>query len=657
MKQKLARKIQIIFGVLMGVILLINNIIQIISIYNLFQEEATDYVHMSSEAATQSFEKWLQEKISVVNTLANELEIKGIPEDNAEFRAYLQQQLEEELGADLVSFCFARETNDNFIYTGNFVPDETFIASERDWYKGAVANRGNITIGEPFYSVGADAMVLTVSKTIEDKNGNLIGVLTSETQLTTARNLINQYSSGDDGSYMMVINGDAEILIHPLEEANPTKDNINKLEGDYEDVLTSELKTIQKCVTRDGDKVYNAMYPIANTDWTLISNYPTKNVTVQLLMELIRLIITVIVSQSLVWVAINIFNKKYIVPITEVAEALKNIKEGNLQIHVTNNSSDAEEINVLLHSVESISEAFKGYIGDISYCLGKFADGDFTFAVNQEYIGDFKAIQTSMQNISTALTKLLRSSTNSAEEVQHGAKQIALSAENLSNYTLEQVSLLEDFKNTTEEITTNILENITEISHSNDLIVEVTQKAEIGKQSMKDMITSMKSISSTTQKISEVIMIIDNLAQQTNILALNAAIESARAGEAGKGFAVVASEVRDLSIKTGEIVKEINNMISESLMSVKKGEDMVEFTSEALENIMKSVNKTSEASKTIKKNSASQKVFVEKLVEGTTNLAAKVEGSSSISQENVAISQELASQADELKNQLNQFKI
>ncbi|ONI47878.1 hypothetical protein AN644_03580 [Candidatus Epulonipiscium fishelsonii] len=98
-------------------------------------------------------------------------------------------------------------------------------------------------------------------------------------------------------------------------------------------------------------------------------------------------------------------------------------------------------------------------------------------------------------------------------------------------------------------------------------------------------------------------------------------------------------------------------MISESLLSVQKGEDTVEFTSEALENIMKSVNKTSEASKTIKKNSASQKVFVEKLVEGTTNLAAKVEGSSAISQENVAISQELASQADELKNQLNQFKI
>ncbi|ONI42659.1 hypothetical protein AN640_07145 [Candidatus Epulonipiscium fishelsonii] len=656
MKQKLAKKIQLIFSTMMGILLLISSSIQIFTINNLLVDEAVNYIHMTSKAVTQEFEKWLTEKVTLVNTVANELAINGIHEDSDKFRKYLQQQLAGELDKDSLTFCFGRENNEDFIYTKDFVADEDFVVTEFDWYKGAMANKGKVYISDPVYSVALNKMVITVSKTVSNENDSVVlGVLASEIGLENASNIINEHST-DDGSYMMIINDDTEILIHPLKEANPTKDIVNKLEGDYDDLLISELKTVQKSVTRDGEKVYNTMYPIENTTWNLISNYPTKNVTDQLLSEIFQLAVISTIAQILIWLAINIFNKKYIVPITEVAEALNKIKEGDLQINVTTTSSDAEEIDILIHSVEIISEVLKTYIGDISSCLGKFSDGDFTFYTSQEYIGDFKSIQISMQNISTALTTLLKDSTASANEVQHGATQIALSAENLANYTLDQVVVLEDFKNTTNEITSNILENITEISHSNTLIIEMSEKSEIGKKSMQDMVASMKTISSTTKQISEVIMVIDSLSQQINILALNAAIESARAGEAGKGFAVVAGEVRDLAIKTGEIVKEINTMISESLASVTKGEEMVVFTSEALENIINSIYKTSEVSATIKNNSSKQKVFVDKLVDGTTNLSSKVERSSAISEQNVAISQELTSQANHLKNQLNQFK-
>ncbi|ONI42814.1 hypothetical protein AN639_02335 [Candidatus Epulonipiscium fishelsonii] len=657
MNQTLSKKIQLIFSTVVAGIVLTISMTQLFSINNLLQDQAEDYVDMTAQIVTQKFEKWLTEKFVLVDTIANKLEIEGIPENDLDFQTYLKKQVLSEQSGDLDSLYFVSSNNEKFVHSGTFVPGEGYVGTERPWYKLAVENRGQVTFGEPYFSMATNSMVISISREISDANGNTIGVLGGDLFLENVVDMVKDYSL-DDGSYIFIINDNKEILIHPLEEFNPTATEVKFLgEDKYEEIFEAELKTVKKSETTKGDKVYSVMYPIEGTHWNFISNYPSEHVTTELFIEITKIVVTFMMSHILIWIVIGKFNKKYINPINDISEVLEKLKDGDLQIDTSNISNNTKEIRKLLHSVETISGVLKRYIGDISYCLGKFADGDFTFDSKEEYVGDFKSIQDSMQNISIALTSLLRNSTASANEVQHGAQQIAISAENLASYTMEQVNVLSDFKETTNEIADNIISNIDKVIHTSELIEEMNGKAETGKKFMQDMITSMKNISNTTVRISEVIMIIDSISQQTNILALNAAIESARAGEAGKGFAVVATEVRDLAIKTGEIVKEINNMISESLLSVQKGEDTVEMTSTAIEDIILSIFKTSEASQIIRDNSSAQKVFVDKLVDGTQNLATKVEGSSAISEQNVAISQELASQADQLKNQLNKFKI
>ncbi|ONI40381.1 hypothetical protein AN639_00940 [Candidatus Epulonipiscium fishelsonii] len=660
MKQMLSKKIQIIFSILMGIILIIISCLELINVSSLLQQEAESYVSMTAQNSVEKFEKWLEGKVALVDTIVTGLEFNGIPQDNQEFKLYLQAQLKGAKSNSLTSIVVGRETNTNLVSTDNNVnlPSD-YVVYERNWYKIAVANNGKATIGNPYYSLGTNSMNITISRTVKDKRGNILGVLSCEFGLDDISQIISEYSK-DDGSFICIVNDNAEVLIHPITDFNPTQEGFNTVEGlggKYDDLLNADPYTIHISTTAMGDRVYSTMSPVENTNWNIISSYPTRHVTYEICLEIFKLVIIIISAFILLWVSISLFNKKYIRPINNIANILKSIQDGNLNIDVSNIPRDSEEIDTLTNSVETISRVLKNYIDDISYMLSEFAAGDFSFEPTQEYIGDFKPMQTSMKNISMSLKGLLKNTTMSANEVSHGAMEIATSAEHLAQYAMEQVSLLDEFKHSTQEITENIAENIEAVSQTDKIINEMNDKAEIGKESMRDMVISMKNISSTTKRISEVIMIIDGLSQQTNILALNAAIESARVGEAGKGFAVVASEVRDLANKTSEIVNEVNDMILSSLQSVQKGEQMVDLTATAFNEIIDSIEKTSKAASIIKLNSETQKTFIEKLVDGTSNLSNKVEGSSAISEENVAISQELAGEAENLKSQLNKFII
>ncbi|OON95048.1 MAG: hypothetical protein ATN32_07400 [Candidatus Epulonipiscium fishelsonii] len=657
MKQTLSKKIQIIFSILISIVLLTISCLELVNINSLLNNEAEEYVSMTAKISVEKFEKWLEKKGALVSAMANELEFNGIPQDNRKFSEYLIAQKKGADSTSLVSIVFGRETNKDLISTDFYISLPTnYVVFERAWYKSAVEANGEVAYGEPYYSLGTQSMNLTVSRTVKDNNGNLIGVLNCEFLLDDITAMIGEYSMSD-GSFVFIVSDQEEILVHPT-AFNPTKDKIttlNEIGGTYQELLASPKESIHMLTTSAGERVYSTLHPVENTNWNIISNYPSRHVTSKISFEIFKLSVIIIASFVLIYISIDIFNKKYIKPITAISNLLKNIEYGDLNIDISHISRKSQEIDTLANSASTISNVLKNYISDISDMLSEFALGNFAYESHQDYIGDFKPMQVSMQKISHSLKDLLKKTTMSANEVSHGAMEIATSAEHLAQYAMEQVTLIEEFKYNTNEIAENIIENMEAVSQTDVIVTEMNGKAEIGKEAMNNMVTSMKNISSTTRKISEVIMIIDGLSQQTNILALNAAIESARVGEAGKGFAVVASEVRDLANKTSEVVNEINDMITSSLQMVQKGEKIVDVTSVAFNDIITSIEQTSQAATIIKNNSKNQKLFIEQLVDGTSTLATKVEGSSAISEQNVAVSQELAGEAEHLKAQLAKF--
>lgn len=343
-------------------------------------------------------------------------------------------------------------------------------------------------------------------------------------------------------------------------------------------------------------------------------------------------------------------------PVNEIERAAKELSNGQLSgAIVTYESSD--ELGSLANSMRNTIKTLQIYIKDISTQLTYMAEGNMSKVIELDYTGDFEPIKEALVNISAKLNHTLHNINQSAEEVSSGAEEIAKGATELAQGAIEQASIIQEFVATTDEIVQNIIGTVEKVNETSEISKEAKIRANEGVKVMDNMLISMKDISESSQSIAEVLKTIDSIASQTNLLALNAAIESARAGEAGKGFSVVANEIRDLANRSSETVKQIENIIKTSLKNVETGQVMANDTANALNKIVVSVDRTTEIASELLENSNQQKQSIEELVRGTRQIAEVVEGNSSTAQESAAISEELAAQAENLKNLMQYFDL
>ena len=196
-----------------------------------------------------------------------------------------------------------------------------------------------------------------------------------------------------------------------------------------------------------------------------------------------------------------------------------------------------------------------------------------------------------------------------------------------------------------------------QIEETSEISQSAKENAIQGTKAINEMLVSMNDISEASKNISNIIKIIDDIASQTNLLALNAAIESARAGEAGKGFAVVSQEVGELANKTADTVKQIENIVMDTLEKVEQGQKAASNTAKSFDNIANSIEHSVEITQSILENSKSQKVSLEELILGTNQISDIVENNLCTSEESQSVSEELLSQAIELKKLTEYFKL
>ena len=189
------------------------------------------------------------------------------------------------------------------------------------------------------------------------------------------------------------------------------------------------------------------------------------------------------------------------------------------------------------------------------------------------------------------------------------------------------------------------------------LVANANARAEAGNRQMADMLKAMSDINEASRNINRIIKVIDEIAFQTNILALNAAVEAARAGQHGKGFAVVAEEVSSLAGKSAAAVKETTDMIENSLKKVEAGTKIADETANALVLISQEVNSATELIKSIAITSEEQVNSIEQINQGIAQVSQVVQSNAATSEEGAAASQELASQADVLKEMAGAFKV
>jgi methyl-accepting chemotaxis protein len=293
--------------------------------------------------------------------------------------------------------------------------------------------------------------------------------------------------------------------------------------------------------------------------------------------------------------------------------------------------------------VRSIVGAVGGEPAEVAELARAIADADLSRRVAVRD-GDDRSIVAAMARMQHALSELVGRVRGSAEGVATASSQIAQGNADLSQRTEEQASALEQTAATMEQLGSTVRLNADNARQASQLAQGASEVAGAGGEVVGRVVGTMKGIQDSSQKIGEIISVIDGIAFQTNILALNAAVEAARAGEQGRGFAVVASEVRSLAQRSAEAARQVKTLITDSIEQVDRGSLLVDEAGRTMKDIVTSVKRVSDIVAEISAATAEQSTGIAQVGEAVSQM-------DQVTQQNAALVEQSAAAAESLKVQ------
>jgi len=244
---------------------------------------------------------------------------------------------------------------------------------------------------------------------------------------------------------------------------------------------------------------------------------------------------------------------------------------------------------------------------------------------------------------------------HASSTVSDAAAQVSQGSSDLSGRVQEQAAALEETSATMNEISSTVQANTANARKVSTLALHVKSQSTDGAAVMNQTIDAMQSIRESSNKIAEIVSLIDGIAFQTNLLALNAAVEAARAGEHGRGFAVVAGEVRALAQKSAEAAKDIKVLIDDSVSRVEKGTALAEQSGEMLNGINKAVDQVADMISQIANASAEQELGINQVHVAISQIDAVTQQNAALVEQTTAASESLNAEAHELRESMSFF--
>ncbi|MFJ5368368.1 methyl-accepting chemotaxis protein [Bosea sp. CER48] len=331
----------------------------------------------------------------------------------------------------------------------------------------------------------------------------------------------------------------------------------------------------------------------------------------------------------------------------EVATIVADARNGNFtgQAQVGGMEGPLKE---LVEGINEINVVVDTATTEFASALSAIAGGDLTNRVESAYRGRFADLKGAINETVDRLSATVATIQTTSADVGLAAREIHMGADDLSKRTEEQASSLEETAATTEELAASVKASAQASKDAARIADDAMQAAQSGGAIAGQAVEAMARIESASQKISDIIRVIDDIAFQTNLLALNAAVEAARAGEAGKGFAVVASEVRTLAQRSGEAAKDISSLISSSNAEVGEGVKLVRQAGDQLSRILEASQKVAATIADISAASGEQANGIDEMSQAVAHL-------DEMTQQNAALAEESAASANALTGRIGQL--
>ena len=271
--------------------------------------------------------------------------------------------------------------------------------------------------------------------------------------------------------------------------------------------------------------------------------------------------------------------------------------------------------------------------------------GDLKRRISGHYQGQLEVLQQAINSSADQLEKTLSKIRQASATVALGSNEILTGVTDLSQRTEEQASSLEETASSMEQMTSAVDQSTENSVQAAELADNAKQIAETSGAIVEKAVSSMAQINQSSKEISDIIVVIDEIAFQTNLLALNAAVEAARAGEQGRGFSVVAGEVRALAQRSAEAAKQIKGLIGDSSKKVEEGTDLVNRAGQSLQEILESSQKVTNAIKSIRDASLEQRSGIQQVNISVTQM-------DEMTQQNAALVEEASAAVQSVNNEI-----
>jgi len=289
--------------------------------------------------------------------------------------------------------------------------------------------------------------------------------------------------------------------------------------------------------------------------------------------------------------------------------------------------------------------------------LRRLAGGDLTSRLDSGFSATYVQIKDDFNEAIAKLKSTMVTIVATTSAIQSGTQEISVASDDLSKRTEQQAASLEESAAALDQITATVKKSADGARHARDVVAAADQDAKASALVVRQAVEAMDSISKSSQQITQIIGVIDEIAFQTNLLALNAGVEAARAGEAGRGFAVVASEVRALAQRSAEAAKEIKDLISASTSHVDQGVKLVADTGTALDRIKAQVAEINSIVSEIAAGAQEQATGLQQVSSAINQMDQVTQQNAAMVEESTAASQSLSQETHHLSALIGQFQV
>ena len=346
-------------------------------------------------------------------------------------------------------------------------------------------------------------------------------------------------------------------------------------------------------------------------------------------------------------------------PVKQIDAAVASLRKGELSNVEMLTYESEDEFGDTIRNLKEAMGILADYVREISVEVKAIAQGDLTRNGDDitDFLGDFSELKTSLLYILKRFNSTLTEISNLAEQVSSNSSEVENASKSLADGATEQAGVIEELNATIDTVVDMAEDTAKETQNASARVKASANKANEEKEKMNELLTEMEHITEISKEIGNIITDIEDIASQTNLLSLNASIEAARAGEAGRGFAVVADQIGKLAADSAKSAVNTRELIDKTLVEIEKGNTITRTTAESFNQIIEDMKSFAELAENTMEKANSQAESLEQIGQGIEQLSGVVQGNAASSEENTAISINLAEGAAKMHDRVNIFKL